>query len=358
MRFLIRQIIKEETEQVLYDSLWDESVEYLKNNNQIHSLEDLRDQNRELYNKLLDNGMLREIAEHFYFDDLMGPDRRKIYVYWWDQPYKVAYVGLTCDIEGRHKKHTVFCSSNEERNTAVGREIVKRKNEGIEPIMPNYDVIVTKFLSDEDAAENEKIGYDLYKTEYKMLNKPSMIGNLGAKRQLSKYDRPEIWNTLKKHKIGTLDQLNMVDPDLADYVKTLGPEKYALKGKKDKSKYSLDDMINKAKEIGKEKPFKDQYPHFYKNLFKSQKVDREVVFQPEYKIEGRNKIYRTLDDLMKQLDPNLRKIVLKNRLVKRGSTEVRDKDGNFVTVSYPNFMEERYLRKFNKILLEIIQSRL
>lgn len=191
-----------------------------------------------------------------------------------------------------------------------------------------------------------------------MLNKPRMIGNLGGKRQLSKYDRPEIWNTLKKHKIGTLDQLNMVDPDLADYVKTLGPEKYGLKGKKDKSKYSLDDMINKGKEIGKEKPFKDQYPHFYKNLFKSQKVDREVVFQPEYKIEGRNKIYRTLDDLMKQLDPNLKKIVLRNRLVKRGSTEVRDKDGNFVTVSYPNFMEERYLRKFNKILLEIIQSRL
>lgn len=358
MRFLIRQIIKEETNQVSFDSLWDEAVDFLKNNNQVHSLEDLRDQNQELYNKLLDNGMLREIAEHFYFDDLMGPDKRKIYVYWWDEPYKVAYVGLTCDIEGRHKKHTLYCSSNEERNTAVGREIHRRKKEGIEPIMPNYDVIVSKFLSDEDAAEHEKIGYDLYKTEYKMLNKPSMIGNLGATRKLSKYDRPEIWNTLKKHKIGTLDQLNMIDPELADYVKSLGPEKYAIKGKKDRSKYSTEDMIQKAQEIGKEKLFKDQYPHFYKNLFGFKRADREKVFQPEYKIEGKSKIYRTLDDLMAQLDPNLKKTVLKNRLVKKGSTEVKDKEGNFVTVSYPNFMEERYRRKFNKILLEILQKRL
>lgn len=358
MRFLIRQIIREEISKFSHDSLWDEAVEYLKNNNRVHSLEDLRDQNHDLYSRLLDNGILREIAEHFYFDDLMGPDRRKIYVYWWDEPYKVAYVGLTCDIEGRHKKHTVFCSSNQERNTAVGKEILKRKIEQTQPIMPNYDVIVTEFLNDEDAAKHEKIGYDLYKTEYRMLNKPSMIGNLGGKKQLSKYDRPEIWNTLKKHKISTLDQLYTVDPELGDYVRSLGPEKYAIKGKRDRSKYTTKDMIQKAQEIGKEKLFKDQYPHFYRNLFGSKKIDREKVFQPEYKIEGKNDVYKTLDDLMIHLDPNLKKTVLKNRLVKKGSTEVRDKEGNFVRVSYPNFMEERYLRKFNKVLLEILQNRL
>ena len=87
----------------------------------------------------------------------------------------------------------------------------------------------------------------MYKTEYKMLNKPSMIGNLGARRQLSKYDRPEIWNTLKKHKIGTLDQLNMVDPELADYVKTLGLDQFvqSIEQAREKIQRSIPTLLQK-----------------------------------------------------------------------------------------------------------------
>ena len=62
------------------------------------------------------------------------------------------------------------------------------------------------------------------------------------------------------------------------------------------------------------------------------------------------------DDLMTQLDPTIKKTVLQNRLVNKGSTQVRDKIGNYVTVTYPNFMEERYRRRLEKMIMEMIEK--
>lgn len=357
MRSLIRKILFEELNQEPSDDLYSKGKEYLQSNfNEVRTLKQFKEKNLDLYNELIDGGLLRQLAQEFYFDDAMGSDKRKIYVYWWNEPYKVAYVGLTCNVEGRHKKHTRFCSSDFERNTAVGRHILNRIKNEIYPIMPYYDIIVSKYLTDEEAADLEKEAYDFYNTEYKMLNKAHAIGNLGSTKELSKYDGPAVWKELDAKKIGKFEDLVSIDPDLADYVKSRGPEVFGLRGEKVRNVYSMDFIKQKALEVGKEKLFKQQYPHLYTKLKNSKVLDREDIFNPEYKIEGRKKIYKNIDDLMSQLDPTIKKTVLQNRLVNKGSTQVRDKIGNYVTVTYPNFMEERYRRRLEKMIMEMIEK--
>jgi len=351
MRNFIRRILLEEVEKTIDNDLYQEGKEYI-NTNKIFNLKDLRQKNEELYNRLVDGGVARKLAHDFYFDDAMGPDKRKIYVYTWEEPEKVAYVGLTCDVKGRHKKHTFYCSSDSKKNTAVGRYMIQRRQQGLDP-MPNYDVIVAKYLDDIEAAEQEQVGYDLYSTEYKMLNDPSMIGNLGATRERSKYDTQKIWETLNLHDIDSIEELERIDPELADYVKTKDPRNFGIKGEKAKSKFSIEDIKNKALEVGKEGLFKKDYPHWYRKLLQSKDINPEEIFKPEYKIEGRKRIYRTWNELMSELDPSIRQNLLKNRLNKKGEANVYDKSGNMVKVTYPNFMEEALRRKLQKMLLEI-----
>ena len=354
MKSLIRRILFEEVEKTVDDELYQEGKEYITTN-KIFNLKELRQKNEELYNRLVDGGVARKLAHDFYFDDAMGPDKRKIYVYTWEEPEKVAYVGLTCDVRGRHKKHTFYCSSDSKRNTAVGRYMIQRREQGLDP-MPNYDVIVAKYLDDIDAAEQEQVGYDLYSTEYRMLNDPSMIGNLGATRERTKYDTQKIWDTLNQHDINSIEELEKIDPELADYVKTKDPRTFAIKGEKAKSRYSIEDIEKKAMEVGKEGIFKKEYPHWYKALLRSKTSNPEGIFKPEYKIEGKNKIYRSWDDLMTQLDPSIRQNLLKNRLNKKGEAKVLDKVGNLVTVTYPNFMEEALRRKIRNLVMEMIRK--
>jgi len=351
MRNFIRRILLEEIEKTIDKDLYDEGKNYIVTN-QIFNLKELRKKNEELYDRLVDGGVARKLAYDFYFDDAMGPDKRKIYVYTWEEPEKVAYVGLTCDVLGRHKKH-FYCSSDSKRNTAVGKYMIQRKQEGLDP-MPNYDVIVAKYLDDVEAAEQEKIGYDLYSTEYRMLNDPSMIGNLGATRERTKYDTQKIWETLNLHDINSIEELEEIDPELADYVKTKDPRNFAIKGERKKSRYSIEDIEAKAAEIGKEGLFKKQYPHFYKKLIQSKTSDPEKIFKPEYKIEGRDMTYRSWNELMNELDPSIRHVLLKNRLNKKGEAEVFDKSGNRVKVTYPNFMEEALRRRIQKLVIEIM----
>jgi hypothetical protein len=351
MRNFIRRILLEEIEKTFDNDLYQEGKNYIITN-KIFNLKDLKKQNEELYDRLVDGGVARKLAYDFYFDDAMGPDKRKIYIYTWEEPEKVAYVGLTCDVLGRHKKH-FYCSSDSKRNTAVGKYMIQRKQEGLDP-MPNYDVIVAKYLDDVEAAEQEKIGYDLYSTEYRMLNDPSMIGNLGATRERTKYDTQKIWETLNLHDINSIEELEEIDPELADYVKTKDPRNFAIKGERKKSRYSIEDIEAKAAEIGKEGLFKKQYPHFYKKLIQSKTSDPEKIFKPEYKIEGRDMTYRSWNELMNELDPSIRHVLLKNRLNKKGEAEVFDKSGNRVKVTYPNFMEEALRRRIQKLVIEIM----
>jgi hypothetical protein len=352
MRNLIKNILKEEVEKTIDNDLYQEGKEYIHTNG-VFNLKDLREKNEELYNRLVDGGVARKLAYDNYFDDAMGPDKRKIYVYTWEYPEKVAYVGLTCDVKGRHKKHTFYCSSDSKRNTAVGRYIIQRQQQGLDP-MPNYDVIVAKYLDDKEAAEQEQVGYDLYSTEYRMLNDPSMIGNLGTTRERTKYDTQKIWETLNLHDINSIEQLEEIDPELADYVKTKNPRNFAIKGEKTKSKYSIEDIKNKALEVGKEGLFKKEYPHWYKALIQSKEVDSEEIFPPEYKIEGRKRIYRSWNELMSELDPSIRQNLLKNKLNKKGEANVYDKSGNLIKVTYPNFMEEALRRRIQKLVVEMM----
>ena len=257
MRNFIRRILLEEVEKTIDNDLYQEGKEYIHTNG-VFSLKGLREKNEELYNRLVDGGVARKLAQDNYFDDAMGLDKRKIYVYTWEYPEKVAYVGLTCDVKGRHKKHTYYCSSDSKRNTAVGRYIIQRQQQGLDP-MPNYDIIVAKYLDNIEAAQQEQVGYDLYSTEYRMLNDPSMIGNLGAGREKSKYDKSNIWKTLYQHEINSIDELEKIDPDLAEYVSRKDPRNFGIKGEKKGGKYSCEEVIQKAKEVGKERIFKKEH---------------------------------------------------------------------------------------------------
>ena len=156
------------------------------------------------------------------------------------------------------------------------------------------------------------------------------------------------------HDIDTIEELERVDPDLADYVKTKDPRNFAIRGEKAKSKYSIEDIEARAAEVGKEGLFKKQYPHWYKKLIQSKTSDPENIFKPEYKIEGRKKIYRSWNDLMSELDPSIRQNLLKNRLNKKGEANVYDKSGNMVKVTYPNFMEEALRRRIQKLVVEMM----
>lgn len=349
MRNFIRKILLEEVEKTIDNDLYQEGKEYI-DTNKIYDLKTLREKNEELYNRLVDGGVARKLAQDHYFDDAMGLDKRKIYVYTWEYPEKVAYVGLTCDVKGRHKKHTFYCSSDSKRNTAVGRYMIQRKQQGLDP-MPNYDIIVAKYLDDIEAAQQEQVGYDLYSTEYRMLNDPSMIGNLGATREKSKYDKSNIWKTLYQHEIDSIDELEKIDPDLAEYVSRKDPRNFGIKGEKKSGKYSCEEVIQKAKEVGKERIFKKEYPHLYRKLLYC-KGALEKSFNREFKIEGNDKIYKSIDELMTDLDPSIRSVILQNRLVEKGEANVLDKEGNIVKVTYPNFMEEAFRRKIQKMLLE------
>ena len=61
-------------------------------------------------------------------DSSFEPEKRKIYVYTWEEPEKVAYVGLTCDVEGRHKKH-IKCNSDKGNKTAY--DFMKSKSKKV-----------------------------------------------------------------------------------------------------------------------------------------------------------------------------------------------------------------------------------
>ena len=105
MKNFIRRILLEEVKNNIDNDLYQEGKDYIMTN-KIFNLKELREKNEDLYNRLVDGGVARKLAEDHYFDDAMGLDKRKIYVYTWEYPEKVAYVGLTCDVKGRHKKHT------------------------------------------------------------------------------------------------------------------------------------------------------------------------------------------------------------------------------------------------------------
>jgi hypothetical protein len=351
LRNLIKRVLLEELEDSTKENLYKRGVEFIKYNN-IFSLKDLRNKNEELYYDLVENGLARKIAFENYFHDAMGPDKRKIYVYTWEEPEKVAYVGLTCDVEGRHKKH-MKCNSDNERLTAVGKYMLERQEMGLDP-MPNYDVIVDVYLDGNEAAKHEQIGYDLYSTEYKMLNSPSMIGNLGLQKEPSKFDRPQVWQTLNLNDINSIQELKEIDPELADYVRKKDPKHFGLRGEKIKGGYTCDEIEKKAKEIGKEKIFKQFYPHLY-NKFLQCKGAVERSLSREFKVDGSVKIYKSFEDLYTKVSPNIRPRILLNRLVKKGHATVYDKNQNLVTITYPNFMEETFRRKINKILIEMFK---
>ncbi len=230
--------------------------------------------------------------------------------------------------------------------------MIQRQQEGLDP-MPNYDVIVAKYLDDIEAAQQEQVGYDLYSTEYKMLNDPSAVGNLGATRKRTKYDIQKIWETLNLHDINSIEELEGIDPELADYVKTKDPRNFGIKGKKEKSRYTIEDIIKRAKEIGKEGLFKQEYPHWYRILLQTKGINIEEIFPPEYKIEGREGIYKTWNELMGELDSNTVQRALKNKLNKKGEANVYDKSGNIVKVTYVNYMEEAFRRRIQKLIMEM-----
>jgi len=351
MKNFIRRILLEEVKNNIDNDLYQEGKDYIMTN-KIFNLKELREKNEDLYNRLVDGGVARKLAEDHYFDDAMGLDKRKIYVYTWEYPEKVAYVGLTCDVKGRHKKHTFYCSSDLKKNTAVGRYMIQRRQQGLDP-MPNYDIIVAKYLDDIEAAQQEQVGYDLYNTEYRMLNDPSMIGNLGPIREKSKYDKSNIWKTLHQHQINSIEGLEKIDPDLADYVSRKDPKNFGIKGEKKGGKYSCEEVIQKAKEVGKERIFKKEYPHLYRKLLYC-KDGLGRSFNREFKIEGNNKIYKSMDELMTDLDPSIRSVILQNRLVEKGEADVLDREGNIVKVTYPNHMEEAIRRKIQKLVVEMM----
>lgn len=360
MRSLIKKILFEEIENINTEDLKDlktRADKYLTNNFDVHSFETFKNKNLELYTELLNANLLRKVAIEHNFDNVARHEYRKIYVYTWEGDDPTAYVGLTCDVVGRHKKHTLYCSSDYKRNTAVMREINRRKQEGIEPALPQYNVLTRLFSTEGEAADFERMGWWWYSNMgYRMLNKESAIGNLGSVRELDKHHPSSIWTTLEMNDINSIDELRNLDPILADYV-AKNPEAYGLRGEKQRrSQYTIQQKLERAKELGKEKIFKDQYPSWYRDLRQSKYLGS--AFQPEFKVEGDPKIYDSLEDVVTQyniMKPGL--TAIRNRLVKSGETSLKNTEGEEIKISYPNFMEERYRRRIEKIIMEIIRKK-
>jgi hypothetical protein len=154
--------------------------------------------------------------------------------------------------------------------------------------------------------------------------------------------------------INSIQELKEIDPELADYVRKKDPKHFGLRGEKIKGGYTCDEIEKKAKEIGKEKIFKQSYPHLY-NKFLQCKGAVERSLSREFKVDGSEKIYKSFEDLYTKVSPNIRPRILLNRLVKKGYATVYDKNQNLVTITYPNFMEETFRRKINKILIEMFK---
>lgn len=359
LRILFEEIQNSNPENI--ENLKRRADEYLTNNYDVHSFETLKNNNLELYNELLNANLLRKIAVEHNFDNVARHEYRKIYVYTWEGDDPTAYVGLTCDVVGRHKKHTVYCSSDYKRNTAVMREITRRKQEGIEPALPQYNVLTRLFSTEQEAADFERMGWWWYSNMgYRMLNKESAIGNLGSVRELDKHHPSSIWTTLEMNDINSMEELQNLDPVLADFV-SKNPESYGLKGDKSKQRqFNIQQKLEKAKEIGKEKLFKDQYPSWYRDIKQSKYIDleKDVFDTAEFKVEGDPKTYTSLKDITTQYNivkPGL--AALRNRLVKSGSTTVSNQDGDKIQISYPNFMEERLRRRIEKMIMEIYKTK-
>ena len=71
MRSLIRRILFEELNQEPSDDLYSKGKEYLQSNfNEVRTLKQFKEKNLDLFNELIDGGLLRQLAQEFYFDEL------------------------------------------------------------------------------------------------------------------------------------------------------------------------------------------------------------------------------------------------------------------------------------------------
>lgn len=360
MRGLIKTLLREQTLTAQEQKVLNLALEYCKKN-QIYTRKQFEKSHPELYSLILRYNLLPLLILRGNFDDAMGRTRLKLYAYTWrggDQD--VAYVGLTCDLTRRQSQH--FCTRPNQILTAVGKEIKRRQEQGIEPVEPEYEIIERTYQTPEQAVKAEVSWYnDVSEMGFKVLNDEEALGNLGyPAKNINKFHKDKIWDLIHNNKVRSLDDLYKIDSDVARYVQLKGPENYGLYGEKLREKVDLNKLKELLQIYGKgEQRFKQNAPKEYYQKAK-QAGWLDDLFVPNLVLkypDGESLNLNSFKDLFDKLDKDIKQSNLRNKLTEKGVVKTKDEEGQVVEVEYINRLQEKYFRKLQKLIMEIISKR-
>lgn len=360
MRQYIKLLLREQTLTAQEQRVLNYALDFSKKN-EIYTRKQFADKHPRLHELLLKYDLMPLLILRGNFDDAMGRTRLKLYAYTWkggDQD--VAYVGLTCDLTRRQSQH--FCTKSNRILTAVGKEIKRRQENGIEPVEPEYEIIERTYQSPEKAAEAEQRWYeDVKEMGFKVLNNEEAIGNLGKPaKKVNKFHKDKIWDLIQNNKVRSLADLNRIDPDVARYVQLKGPENYGIYGERTREKLDLDKLKQMLSVYGRgEEKFKQNAPiEYYQKAKRAGWLDD--LFQPNLLLkypDGETIQLKSFEELYNNLDSNIKQTTFRNKLAEKGVLKVKDDEGQEVEVEYTNRLQEKYLRRLQKIIMEVINRK-
>lgn len=369
MKDLIRRILREQREFENYEDLKNYLIQQRKKDNLyndgsgVFNMKDFQEKEGKHYEYALKNNWLPKLAIELSFDETADENQRKIYVYTWEEERghpKTAYVGLTCDVVRRNKKHTKCDITKErERRTAVGNEIIKREKYNYEKD-PKFVVLTTNFVDEEEAALIEKKMYYLYRgLGYHMLNDEKKLGVLGNKRlDLSQYSDSQIWNKIRKERAYSPEDIKILDPLVYEYIKKTNPKKYGLNIKKERDYHSDEDLkgFTQNTDIF---TFKNNNPKLFRKIINRNKLDDFYKGRLKFNINKGEDIinYKEFKDVISYVkndayNESIKDYSIINNLIDYGTFKYRDKDKNIVTITQTEEVPNEYKRRVSRRIYE------